>query len=652
MTTGVAAPIPILQFFDARGYPLVGGSVLTQVGGVNTATYQDSGLTTPLPNPIPLNARGEISTAAGASSQIFLTPNQVYTFTLSDANGNQIWVATYLNGVQVNQASIANALWPKTTAENTVGITIVNPQYPSDQGLIQAARYSSTNTWDYRTDQRLFEIYLSKYGAVFNGTSADPSDDSAAIADSINAMFALVGSGGPRRVFMPSGGLTAKISTAGIITWYCGAIGIDFNGLIMDASSITSGNVITVTGRGSAPYSGYASSAPIENFNLLGPTTGTPTTVLMYLNGGSPQNGEISGGFIKRFRVYGGNVGMQFASNVYILGFEDFYVGNALQYGIYWQGGSNTGENINWRNGQISNCVNMAQNAIGLYMSSGAADTDMYFSGVSFDYCNQLIDQRSGHLQIEGHLETGITGLITSAPGFVNVQQDSATAEIATFMFRGKVNMGGTPANVFTCSKGLATDVRIHAHVDNYSGTTQLVNITDSSAVNVEFKGNLQLWTGTTLYGPLNTTYNGDFELGNLNGWTVAGAAIFSVQSTTKHSGTYALEATAASASTGSEYQVIPVRQGQRIYSDLWVNVTAITGGTFGAQVNFYSDSALTNKIGTGFTAAIYSAVTTGWAESSAQGVVPAGANYMGVSVYTAGFIGTAYVDDIKVAIF
>ncbi len=114
MTTGVICPTPLLQFFDNQGNPAVGGSVLTQVGGSNAATFQDVGLTTPLPNPIPLNSRGEVSTSFGASAQCFLTPNTVYAFTLYDAQGNQLWVATYVNGVQVEltQAAIGAALWP------------------------------------------------------------------------------------------------------------------------------------------------------------------------------------------------------------------------------------------------------------------------------------------------------------------------------------------------------------------------------------------------------------------------------------------------------------------------------------------------------------------------------------------------------------
>src|SRR6266436_10113259 len=86
---------PVLQFFNNLGVPNAGGSLLTQVGGINTATYQDSAGTIPLPNPIPLNSRGEVSNAAGISSQLFLIQGSIYTFILYDAAGNQIDTFTY-----------------------------------------------------------------------------------------------------------------------------------------------------------------------------------------------------------------------------------------------------------------------------------------------------------------------------------------------------------------------------------------------------------------------------------------------------------------------------------------------------------------------------------------------------------------------------
>ncbi len=119
MTTGAICPTPILAFLDNQGNPAVGGSVLTQVGGADAATYQDVGLTSPLPNPIPLNSRGEVSLSGGASSQCFLSPSTVYTFTLYDVNGNQLWVASYVNG-----QSLPPPPWfVQTAAEIAAGVT-------------------------------------------------------------------------------------------------------------------------------------------------------------------------------------------------------------------------------------------------------------------------------------------------------------------------------------------------------------------------------------------------------------------------------------------------------------------------------------------------------------------------------------------------
>lgn len=142
MTTLVACPTPILQFFDNQGNPAVGGSVLTQVGGVNYPTYQDVNGTTALPNPIPLNSRGEISTAAGTSAQLFLEPNTVYTFTLYDANGNQLNQGAYVDGVQVEltQQSLGEILWPQTAAELAAGVTPVSYWYQP----YNAFRYMTT----------------------------------------------------------------------------------------------------------------------------------------------------------------------------------------------------------------------------------------------------------------------------------------------------------------------------------------------------------------------------------------------------------------------------------------------------------------------------------------------------------------------------
>src|SRR6266853_2693843 len=97
-SVSLVAP-PVLQFFSNSGLPNVGGTLLTQVGGVNYPTYQDSAGTIALPHPIPLNSRGEVSNAAGVSSQLFLVQGVTYAFTLFDALGNQIDTFSYMVGI-------------------------------------------------------------------------------------------------------------------------------------------------------------------------------------------------------------------------------------------------------------------------------------------------------------------------------------------------------------------------------------------------------------------------------------------------------------------------------------------------------------------------------------------------------------------------
>ncbi|MCA8018067.1 hypothetical protein [Burkholderia metallica] len=97
-TSVVAAPPLILQFLNNIGWPNAGGSLLTQVGGVNYPTYQDAQGNTPLPNPIPLNSRGEVSNTSGVSCQLFLVQGVTYTFTLYDPLGNVIWTAQSVSG--------------------------------------------------------------------------------------------------------------------------------------------------------------------------------------------------------------------------------------------------------------------------------------------------------------------------------------------------------------------------------------------------------------------------------------------------------------------------------------------------------------------------------------------------------------------------
>lgn len=131
MTSVALSPIPILQFLDNAGNLAVGGSLQTQVGGINYPTYSDAAGTTPLPNPIPLNSRGEVSTAAGSSSELFLQTGVSYTFILKDVNGNQLWSVGNITSNNIGSVSFptssgsANAQIVTNPVPITLGVGVI-----------------------------------------------------------------------------------------------------------------------------------------------------------------------------------------------------------------------------------------------------------------------------------------------------------------------------------------------------------------------------------------------------------------------------------------------------------------------------------------------------------------------------------------------
>lgn len=162
-TVSLSSP-SILQFLNNSGQPNAGGTLLTQVGGVNVATYQDAAGTISLPNPIPLNARGEVSNSAGVSCQLFLVAGSTYTFTLFDPIGNQINQAASVIGP--NNLSLTTNL-AASSGSSLVGYT---------QGGTNAVA---------RTVQDKFResVSVKDFGAVGDSVT----DDTAAFQAALNA---------------------------------------------------------------------------------------------------------------------------------------------------------------------------------------------------------------------------------------------------------------------------------------------------------------------------------------------------------------------------------------------------------------------------------------------------------------------------------
>jgi hypothetical protein len=87
MAIGSVSPVGVQQFFDNNGDPLAGGKLLFYEAGTSTPTpaYADFNLTTPLANPVILDA-------GGRAPQLFLAA-LTYKQVLQDANNVTLWTA-------------------------------------------------------------------------------------------------------------------------------------------------------------------------------------------------------------------------------------------------------------------------------------------------------------------------------------------------------------------------------------------------------------------------------------------------------------------------------------------------------------------------------------------------------------------------------
>lgn len=194
MSNVALAESPILFFLNNANRLNAGGSLLTQVGGVNYPTFQDQAGTIPLPNPIPLNSRGEISNSSGVSCQLFLTAGIAYTFTLFDADGNQLWTAGNV------QAIAPVAVGNMTDEKGSGGV----PGFVANVDFIPGVTTTLTLSTNYGSTANLW--------VAFDGAEQGP--DSYSLSGTV-LMFAAPIPVGTNKVYV-KGGTTLSVGTPGV----------------------------------------------------------------------------------------------------------------------------------------------------------------------------------------------------------------------------------------------------------------------------------------------------------------------------------------------------------------------------------------------------------------------------------------------------
>ena len=147
--TAQLSPTPVFKAFDNNGLPLAFGQLFSYAAGTTTPqpTYVDSTLTTPNPNPVLLNFRGECP--------LWLDPTLSYKFDLFDQNGNHIpgWpvdniignaVGLFSDGT-VGAPSISFASDPQTGLYKAPGAALGQDAIGFSTGGYAVARVSGAN---------------------------------------------------------------------------------------------------------------------------------------------------------------------------------------------------------------------------------------------------------------------------------------------------------------------------------------------------------------------------------------------------------------------------------------------------------------------------------------------------------------------------
>lgn len=139
-----------ILFYEARAKPLntVGGIQpgsyyqFYQTGTLTPATvYADGGLTTPL-SQTP-GTGGTTAASDGRLVPIYLDPSVIYRYQLYNSNNVLLEdIDPYVTYLNPTQTQIGNALYPKTSAEITAGVTIVQPWFPT----MYPERYGANTT--------------------------------------------------------------------------------------------------------------------------------------------------------------------------------------------------------------------------------------------------------------------------------------------------------------------------------------------------------------------------------------------------------------------------------------------------------------------------------------------------------------------------
>lgn len=218
------------QFFDASGKPLVNGKVFTYAAGTNNpkATFNDAAGAVANPNPLVLDARGEvlvfwsgvykIVVQDAAGNAVYTVDNYQAPVTATDLGadaGTDLISGTWFGGVKAKLSALAGYL----------GASLI--------GFVQAGAGAIVRTIQDKLRERVsLDDFLSTPGVI---TQAE-YDKAAARAQALNGILEVLGTYSTASLNMAKSGLIVRCGSKTTITH----TGVG-QALILDAGTVGSG---------------------------------------------------------------------------------------------------------------------------------------------------------------------------------------------------------------------------------------------------------------------------------------------------------------------------------------------------------------------------------------------------------------------------
>lgn len=342
-------------------------------------------------------------------------------------------------------------------------------------------------------------------------------------------------------------------------------------------------------------------------------------------------------------------------SNWWLLTFNLIHNGKAWRRGISFSRVTNAGEMINFFGGVVFNCINSAGSAVGIY-ENGTTNIDASIVGLSFDYCDFLMDVASGTWKLTNCHPENNNNNAQFISRYTGGADRTRIVFYESYPAAGPGGSGhispapalGRPAMILAANNTTVSyDGRLSFF--NRTNTRMVASLDGGVGPGVEIKG----WSETpngglqaVPYEPNNMLYNSGFEVGSLAGWTATSG--WSVDSTVHNSGSFSAKCTAASTLSASLSQTFPVKPGEQYSIHALCKASGLTAGDAKMRIQFFAADSATVVSDNSSSSGTISA-DTDFKAIGAKYLVPQGAATMKVNLYVQNAIGTFWFDDAGV---